>query len=448
MHSINYDDLDKISSHVYSNISAISKPTLTSVKEAILKSLGYKNLYAFKQANQNKNAGLLNHFTAQEIVSICGLSVDMENKKYTCFDKLINDLFSKIPNLDDNNIEIYTKKVDFLRFLNENNFTFFNYKWYKQSLPVNSKGLKITNTSFIQMPYLDFWNSIKRHVPLSSLSIYKTPMYIQYFLNHQAIEKKKVYTIYDFLKSIFVSVRKDSFFHEALTILKNHYRLLSSISESMDNIHVYDFDYSEMTYSEVFDFYFNFKDSNLKKIAKLLNTSSLTQEKVKSAFKKLFESSSAMNITAPIYDLDKDIKSHYDFWGTQPFQKDAISSNFEKNIILANNNIFRYDFRDSLGWSDIVFEKRISGQYYEYAVSQETRDKDHFYNSWLSNDELLFIYQYFYFLTKKEMRLNDFIYFCDNFITDSRLMDAHIPLIPEILKNQYSSSLSDSFFKE
>ena len=27
-------------------------------------------------------------------------------------------------------------------------------------------------------------------------------MYIQYFLNHQAIEKKKVYTIYDFLKSI------------------------------------------------------------------------------------------------------------------------------------------------------------------------------------------------------------------------------------------------------
>lgn len=448
MHSINYDDLDKISSHVYKNISAISKPTLTSTKEAILKSLGYKNLHAFQQANQNKNAGLLNYFTAQEIVSICGLSIGMEDKQYTCFEKLINDLLAKIPNLDDTNIEIYTKKIEFLRFLNENNFTFFNYKWYKQSLPINSKGLKITNTSFVQMPYWDFWNSIKRHVPLSSLSIYKTPMYIQYFLNDQAIEKKKVYTIYDFLKSIFISVKKDIFFHETLTILKKHYRLLSSISESMDNIHVYDFDYSEMiAQGEVFDFYFNFKDVNLKKMAKSLNASNLTQEKVRSAFKKLFESSSAMNITAPTYDLNRDIKSRYDFWGIQPFQKDSVASNFEKNIILANSNIFRYNFKDNLGWSDIVFEKRTSGKYYDYAVSQETRDKEHFYNSWLSNDEILFIYQYFYFLTKKEMRLNDFIYFCDNFITDPRLMDAHIPIIPEILKNQYSSSLSDSFFK-
>lgn len=43
--------------------------------------------------------------------------------------------------------------------------------------------------------------------------------------------------------------------------------------------------------------------------------------------------------------------------------------------------------------------------------------------------------------------MNDFIYFCDNFITNPELINIHKPIVTDILSNEYSLFLSNSFFR-
>lgn len=457
MHSINYDDLDKVSSHVYKNISAISKPTLTSTKEAILKSLGYKNLHAFQQSNQtyDKDAGLLKHFTPQEIISIAGLKLDFTKKSYSNFDLFISDVLSKLNSSDEIMNIIYTNKINFLKFLNNNNFVFFDYRWFKQSIPLNNKGQKIPESGFISSrKHLELWNSIKTNNTLASISLYGSSAYEDYFIEKLAVENKKIYTVYDFIKSTFISIKKHSFFKIALDIINSHYILLSNLSTSMNNIKVTDCDYQELQESETYEHHFIFKEEHLNKIAKKINKKGVSLEQVKDCFTNLFSSAKKMNIVAPDYDFNREIIDDYfmfkgDVWGpTRSQGKEVFIANLKNNIILANENVFRYNHTYGVEYNDISFKKRIKGEYYKYFVSELIISKEHFHNSWLSYDFVLYIYLHFHIMTNKTMRMNDFIYFCKNFITDPDIMNVHINLISDILFNKYSLFLSNHLFQD
>ncbi len=269
MHLINQSDLEKISDNIYKNLSATKNRTLTSIKECILRAMGYKNLHSFQAHNENNNSGLLNYFTNSEILKIAKINIDIGNKKYADFNCFINDVLLIIKNskyLDENE---QIKKINFLKFLNENNFTFFNYKWFKQSCLKYIDYTKNDTTKISAMYGLDFWNSIKDYEPLVTISLYKSKAYTNYFLEHQAIERKKIYTIYDFIKSSFISIKKDPLFGIALDILRTHYTLLTYISESMDRFSISNFDYQLGNEKEYGEYYFNFKQEHLNKLSKL-----------------------------------------------------------------------------------------------------------------------------------------------------------------------------------
>jgi len=459
MHVINYDDLDKISSHVYNNISVISKPTLTSVKEAILKSLGYKNLHSFQQSSQSydKDAGLLKHFTPQEILSIAGLKLNFTKTSYSDFDDFISDVSSKLSKLNSSNDTynyIYDRKINFLKFLNNNNFVFFDYRWFKQSMSVNNKGQKIPESGFVSSKgHLELWNSIKTNNTLASISLYGSSAYEDYFIEKLAVENKKIYTVYDFIKSTFISIKKHSFFKIALDILNSHYILLNNLSKSMSNIKVIDYDYQDFQKSEKYEHYFIFQEEHLNKMAKKINNKSASLEQVKDCFKNLFSSAKKMNIVAPDYDFNSEIIDDYfmlkgDVWGpTRTQSREVFIDNLKNNITLANENVFLYSHTYGVEY-DIAFKKRTKGEYYKVFVSKLIINKEHFHNSWLSYDFVLYIYLHFHIMTNKTMRMNDFIYFCKNFITDPDIMNVHINLISDILFNKYSPFLSDHLFQD
>lgn len=441
MHTININDLDKISTNVFNKISIISKPTLTSIKEAIIQSFGYKNLYAFQQTNKKEDVGLLKYFTPQEIVYIVGLDITMNNY-YDNFENLISDILLKFSSLEKAASDFYKAKIDFLRFLNKNNFTFFNYRWFKESASTNSKGG--TMKSYTSMEYLTLWNSIEKLIPLSCISIYNSIVYKQYFFEKQAIENKSVYTIYDFIKSFFISIKKNSFFNTAFSILTKHYTLLNSISELMDNIYVTDYDYISFRETEKYDHYLIFKEEHLNRMAKSLNKGEFSISKIENIFENLFKPQEKIDIIAPDYAF-VGLSSFGYFLSMGSTSKDIREKNLERNILLANKDIFRYQIKDIL-FNDRVFKNRTIGEYYKLTVIDSFINKAHFHNSWLSYDKFLYIYIHFYVLTNKNMHMNDFIYFCKNFITDPDLIDYHREVVPDILLNQYSSFLSDSLF--
>lgn len=481
MHLINKSDLEKISANVFNNLSTKSNPSLTIVKESILNALGYKNLHAFQQAAKNDNkSGLLKYFSNQEIVDIVRLNIHMDDKSYSDFENFIEDLLLKTSSFDDEYKAIFIKKLNYLKFLNENNFTFFNYRWFKQSNAAHSQKQTIRNTGFTTIRHLDLWDSIKQNNTLASISLYQSNIYTEHFLEERAVERQKVYTVYDFIKSSFISIKKPAFFKVALNILETHYTLLKNISEDMDNIRITNYATSNeiegvsslirnafyiMDDSHINDNHYNresetsehflcFRETHLNKIAKLLTKNSFSLDQIHDNFNKLLISNRKMKNISPVYDFDEDIKARfYSFRGDikailNERKRNIIIKNLSNNIILANEKVLCRKYINGIGDDDLIFKDNVlRKEYYKHFVNESITNKEHFYSSWLTYDSLLFIYLHFYLSVNKEMRVSDFIYFCDNFITDPDLMDIHLPIVATILANEYSSFLSDSFFK-
>lgn len=450
MHLINQSDLEKISDNIYKNLSATKNRTLTSIKECILRAIGYKNLHSFQAHNENNNSGLLNYFTNSEILKIAKINIDIGNKKYADFNCFINDVLLIIKNskyLDENE---QIKKINFLKFLNENNFTFFNYKWFKQSCLKYIDYTKNDTTKISAMYGLDFWNSIKDCEPLVTISLYKSKAYTNYFLEHQAIERKKIYTIYDFIKSSFISIKKDPLFGIALDILRTHYTLLTYISESMDRFSISNFDYQLGNEKEYGEYYFNFKQEHLNKLSKVLKKKDIFYQDIHNSLINVLNKK--VSFKSSNYNFDKDIK--VDYFSLRGLLKDIkngesrniIVDNLSENILLASKDIFKYNF-ENIGFEDRVFENNNPKDFIDSFIVKKVTDKEHFYNSWLSNKQFVFIYFIYFIVTKNDMKVNDFIYFCDNFITNPELINIHKPIVADILSNEYSLFLSNSFFK-
>ena len=451
MHLINQSDLEKISHNIYNNLSSTQSKTLTSVKECILRALGYKNLHSFQAYNENNNCGLLKYFTNSEILKIAKINInDIGNKKYADFDCFINDVLLIIKNSQylDENEEI--KKINFFKFLNKNNFTFFNHKWFKQSNLKYIDYTKKDNSDIVKMYGLDFWNSIKDRDPLVTISLYKSKLYTNYFIEHQAIEQKKIYTIYDFIKSSFISIKKDPFFGIVLDILRKHYTLLNYMSESMDRFSISDFDYQLGNEKEYGEYYFSFKEDHLNKLAKTLKKTDIPYQDVHYSLSNTLNKK--FNFISSAYNFDKDIK--VDYFSLRGLLKNIryeesrniIINNLSENILLANKDIFKYKV-ENIGFEDRIFENKAPKDFISSFIVKTFTDKEHFYNSWLSNNNFIFIYFIYFIITKNDMKMNDFIYFCDNFITNPELINIHKPIVTDILSNEYSLFLSNSFFR-
>lgn len=152
------------------------------------------------------------------------------------------------------------------------------------------------------------------------------------------------------------------------------------------------------------------------------------------------------------YNFDKDIK--VDYFSLRGLLKDIkngesrniIVDNLSENILLASKDIFKYNF-ENIGFEDRVFENNNPKDFIDSFIVKKVTDKEHFYNSWLSNKQFVFIYFIYFIVTKNDMKVNDFIYFCDNFITNPELINIHKPIVADILSNEYSLFLSNSFFK-
>lgn len=451
MHLINLSDLEKLSYDIHNNISSMQNRTLTSIKESILRALGYKNIHSFQAYNnKNNNSGLLNYFTTDEILQIAKINVNMENKTYSDFDLFINDLLVVIKHTEYINEKDQIKKINFLKFLNKNNFNFFNYKWFKQS---NLEYIDYINKDIpkvSQIYGLDFWGSIKNHYPLVTISLYKSKAYTDYFLENQAIERKKVYTIYDFIKSYFISTKKNAFFGITLDILREHYTLLSNISEVMDQFSISKFYYNQFSESEDIERYFSFKEKHLNNLARELKKKDVSYDDIFNSLNKIFNQK--FSFVSSDYNFDKDIKAEYfSLRGylshiSNDRYKNIIINNLSENILLANKDIFRYDF-SCVGFEDRFFENIEANKFIDHFVVKDFKDKEHFYNSWISNNKFLFIYLIYHLITNNEMKVNDFIYFCVNFITNPDLINFHRSIVSDVLSNKYSLFLSNSFFK-
>lgn len=455
---INQNNLDKISENIFNSINVNKVKKLSSIQKIIVNQLGYKDWFSYQRYLKNNSKNILSVFNADEIINIISPYMTTDNDYYHKLKDLINHYIKNNISLidilkisDKSKYLIEDKRVNFLNYIECNNFNFFDYKWFNYITDMKAQNCKVKLHS-----YLIF------NVSLSSYSLFNDKSYLDYFTDNLYFTSESSFTVIDFLKRTFKSINeKDKIFRNyILDIMSEKYQIINLVSSNM----------TSFTKNKEMCYYLT--EPNIKNLSKrLLNTEEISVDYIKSQLLKFtFEQINLNNKTVSnigIIPLEV-ITYHYPDISTEEKYK------IIDNIREYKNTYKNLDYIDFIEKIDIPFLRNIREKNHILFKSEwfsknlyinenphllsDTNNSDSItylmdtkisgninYNlSWLTHKDFIYFINHFYYLLKRDIYLIDLIAYL-SFMSDISQVNRLAKLFLDIYKNHYSKEISDSF---
>lgn len=455
---IDQNNIDKISENIFNNITTNKAKTLSSIQKCIVNQLGYKDWFSYQKYLKNNSTNILSVLNADEIINIISPYMTTDNDYYHNLKDVINNYkknnISLIEILKISNKSKYLiedKRVNFLNYIQYNNFNFFDYKWFNYITDMKGQNRKIKLHS-----YLIF------NVSLSSYSIFNDKLYLDYFTYNLYFISESSFKVIDFLKRTFKSINeKDKIFRNyILDIMSEKYQIINLVSSNM----------TSFTKNKEMCYYLT--EQNIKNLSKrLLNSEEISVNYIKSQLLKFtFEQINLNNKTVSnIGTIPLElITYHYpDITTEEKYKLIETIREYKSNY----NNLDYIDFIEQM---DIPFLRNIreknhilfktewlSRHSYVYEhphLLSDTNNPDsikYFMNtkisgninynlSWLTHKDFIYFINHFYYLLQRDIYLIDLIAYL-SFMSNISQVNNLVKLFVDIYKNPYSKEISDSF---
>lgn len=455
---IDQNNINKISENIFNNISKNKAKTLSSIQKCIVNQLGYKDWFSYQRYLKNNSINILSVLNSDEIINIISPYMTTDNDYYHNLKEIINNYKkNNIPLIDilkisnKNKYLIEDKRVNFLNYIEYNNFNFFDYKWFNYITDMKAQNRKIKLHS-----YLIF------NISLSSYSIFNDKLYLDYFTDNLYFISESSFTVIDFLKRTFKSINeKDKIFRNyILDIMSEKYQIINLVSSNMTS------------FTKNKEICYPLTEQQIKNLSKrLLKEEKISVNYIKSQLLKFtveqinLNNKTVSNIgTIPLelivynypdisiekkYKLIETIKEHKNNYNNLDYIDfiEQMDIPFLRNIREKNHILFKTEWLSEQSYvheHPHLLSDTNNPDSIKYFMNTKISGNINYNLSWLTHKDFIYFINNFYYLLQRDIYLIDLIAYL-SFMSNISQINHLVQLFIDIYKNPYSKEISDSF---